>query len=100
MLIVTGYLYVAPAELARFMTHLKALANVTRQRDGNISYDAAVNDADTGRLLLSERWADQAALAAHLNADETVQFVNQWSGRMRADIRKYDALNERDLMED
>lgn len=100
MLIVTGYLYVAPAELARFMAHLKALAATTRRRDGNISYDAAVDHADAGRLIVLERWVDQAALTAHLNADETVQFVNQWSGRMRTDIRKYDVLNERDLMED
>ncbi|MBR9906378.1 MAG: antibiotic biosynthesis monooxygenase [Gammaproteobacteria bacterium] len=100
MLIVTGYLYVAPAELARFMTHLKVLAAITRRRDGNISYDAAVDDADAGRLIVSERWVDQAALTAHLNADKTVQFVHQWSGRMRADIRKYDALNERGLSED
>lgn len=95
MLNVTGYLYVAPAELERFMTHLKVLAVVTRQRNENISYDAAV---DAGQSILSEHWAYQGALTTHLNADETVEFVNQWKGRMRGDIRKHDAFNGRNLI--
>jgi quinol monooxygenase YgiN len=98
MLIVTGYLYISPAHIERFRTEFQTLAVDTRQRDGNISYDAAIEDTQSGKLIVSERWADQAALTAHLNAIDTVQFVNRWEGVMRGDIRKYDALNERDLM--
>jgi quinol monooxygenase YgiN len=97
MLIVTGYMNVDPADLVEFTSELKSLAAATRQRVGNISYDATLDDSEAGRLLVAERWADQAALTAHLEAEDTVAFVNRWRGRMRGDIRKYDASNEREL---
>ena len=99
MLIVTGHIYVDHLELAQFLRDLEVLAFATRQRPGNISYDVAVADPQVGRLLLSERWSDQSALSAHLDAADTVAFVRRWQGRMRGDIRKYDASNERDLTE-
>ena len=99
MLIVTGYMRVDPADLLQFLQDLQRLVVVTRQRAGNISYDAAVNDTLTGELLVSERWVDQSALSAHLDAVDTAAFVSRWQGRMHGDIRKYDALNERSLTE-
>lgn len=98
MLIVTGHMYVDHLDLARFLRDLEVLAAATRQRRGNIAYDYAVADPLAGRLLISERWADQSTLSAHLDAVDTVAFVSRWRGRMRGDIRKYDASNERDLM--
>ena len=44
-----------------------------------------------------DRWRDQPALTAHLEARDTLAFLNRWQGRMRGDIRKYDAMNERAL---
>lgn len=99
MLIITGYMHVDPADLAQFMTELNALASTTRKRTGSITYDAAVDDPQTGRLLISERWVGQAALSAHLQAADTIAFVSRWSGKMRGELRKYDALNERDIMD-
>ncbi len=100
MLIVMGYMHVDPADLAEFIADLKTLALATRQRAGNISYNAAVDDAGDARLLIAERWTGQAALSAHLQAPDTVAFVQRWQGRMRGDIRKYDASNERELGDD
>lgn len=99
MLIVTGYMHVDPADLAQFTTELKALAVNTRKRPGAIAYDAAVDDPQSGRLLISERWADQPALSAHLRAEDTIAFISRWGGKMRGEIRKYDATNERDIMD-
>lgn len=99
MLIITGYIHVDPADLAQFMTELNALASTTRKRPGSITYDAAVDDAQAGRLLISERWVDQDALGAHLQAADTIAFVSRWKGKMRGEMRKYDALNERDIMD-
>ena len=99
MLIITGHMHVDPADLAPFTADLKALATETRKRPGCISYDAVVEDPLLGRLLISERWADQAALSAHLQAADTIAFVRRWSGKMRGEIRKYDAFNERDIMD-
>jgi quinol monooxygenase YgiN len=92
-------MYVGHLELAQFLRDLEVLASVARQRDGNISYDYAVVDPQAGRLLITERWSDQSALSAHLDAAETVAFVGRWHRRMRGDIRKYDASNERNLAE-
>lgn len=99
MLIITGYMHVDPADLTQFMTELNALASTTRKRPGSITYDAAVDDAQSGRLLISERWVDQDALGAHLQAVDTIAFVSRWRGKMRGEMRKYDALNERDIMD-
>ncbi|MDA5641375.1 MULTISPECIES: putative quinol monooxygenase [Agrobacterium] len=99
MLIITGYIHVDPADLAKFMTELNALASTTRKRPGSITYDAAVDDPQSGRLLISERWVGQAALSAHLQAADTIAFVSRWSGKMRGELRKYDASNERDVMD-
>jgi quinol monooxygenase YgiN len=99
MLIVTGYMHVDPADLAQFITELRALAFSTRKRSGAIAYDAAVDDPQSGRLLITERWLDQAALSAHLQAADTTAFISRWSGKMRGEIRQYDASNERDIMD-
>lgn len=98
MLIITGHMHVDPADLAPFIADLKELATETRKRPGCISYDAGVDDPHAARLLIAERWADQAALSAHLLAADTIAFVRRWSGKMRGEIRKYDAFNERDIM--
>jgi quinol monooxygenase YgiN len=100
MLIVTGHMHVDPADLAEFTADLASLAMATRQRAGNVSYDAALDDAKAGRWLIVERWTDEAALIAHLEAEDTAAFIARWRGRMQGDIRKYDAWNERSLAED
>lgn len=98
MLIVTGYMHVDPSDLSRFHAELQSVAVLVRQRPGNLFYDAVIDEAQAGRLLIVERWHDQAALDDHLEAPETKAFVQHWDGKMRGDIRKYDASNERDLM--
>lgn len=97
MIIVTGYVQVPPSDLEAFTRDLADLAEATRQRDGVLSYDAAVVDASRGRLLVMERWRDQQALSAHLAAADTVAFVARWGPRLSADVRKYDATRERAL---
>lgn len=97
MLIVTGYIVVPSADLWRFVEEVGHLASVTRQRDGSLSYDIAVLDAAGGRLLVAERWREEAALAAHLRASETVAFVSRWLGQILGDVRQYDAQNERPI---
>lgn len=97
MIIVTGYVQVPPSDLEVFARDLADLAKITRERDGVVSYDAAVVDASRGRLLVMERWRDQEALSAHLAAPDTVAFVALWGQRLLADIRKYDATRERAL---
>ena len=99
MLIITGYMHVDPTDVAQFLADLKELAIATRKRPGNISYDAVPDDPQAGRLLISERWTDQDALSAHLDAADTVAFIGRWQGRMQGDVSKFDASNERGVLD-
>lgn len=67
--------------------------------DRQLSYRAAIDDLQNDYLLVVERWEDQASLSAHLEAADTVAFVNRWRGRMRSNIEKYDVSNKRGLMD-
>ncbi len=99
MLIVTGYVHVEPSDVDAFTVDIQMLAQTSRQRDGNLSYAVAVDDRSAGRLLVVERWRDQQSLTAHLRAPDTLAFVRRWQSRMHGDILKYDAANERKLMD-
>jgi quinol monooxygenase YgiN len=99
MLIVTGYVQVPPEDLKALVRDLADLAEATRERDGVLSYGAAVVDPSCGRLLVMERWRDQQALSAHMAAADTVAFVARWGQRLSSDVRKYDATRERALVD-
>ena len=99
MLIISGYVHVRPEDLVAFMSDTQFLSEAVRRREGNYSYNIAVEDSSAGKLLISERWKDQAALSAHLESADTLDFVHRWQGRMTVEVLKYDAFNERALME-
>jgi hypothetical protein len=58
-----------------------------------------LEDACAGRMLTVQRWQDQESLTAHAERHESAPFLKKWGNRMRMDILKYDALNERSFME-
>ncbi len=99
MIIVTGTVEVDLPDLELFAADLTALAEVSRQRAGNLAYAVGRDTTEPSRLLVVERWQDQPSLTAHLEAPDTRAFVTRWQGRMRGDVRKYDAGNERGVME-
>ncbi len=98
MLIVTGYVRLAPADVGQFVADVEALIALTRARDGCLSYAIVLDDPRAGRMLAVERWRDQEALTAHLAAPESIAFVERWQGRMSGEVLKYDAANERPLV--
>lgn len=83
MLIVTGYLRLATADIGQFAKDIEALIDIVRARDGCVFYDIALDDPRVGRMLVVERWRDQAVLTSHLAAPETIAFVTRWQGRIR-----------------
>lgn len=92
-----GHIEVDPARMDAFVADVEALAIRTRGEEGCLFYAVAVDDARAGRLLVAERWQDQASLTAHLEAPATSTFVRKWAGAMKSDVRKYDATHERTL---
>ncbi|TGD99641.1 putative quinol monooxygenase [Methylobacterium nonmethylotrophicum] len=99
MLIVTGYVLVAPSDAAAFVAGMAAFARTARARDGCLFFAVAPDGIEEGRMLVIERWREQAALDAHLAAGDTVAFVERWQGRMTGDVAKFDAANERALLD-
>ncbi|AUQ24899.1 putative quinol monooxygenase [Dickeya zeae] len=99
MLIISGHVVIDPSDLQPFMADIRLLAQTVRKREGNLAYDMAVEDPLVARVLVSERWQDQEALTAHLAATNTQAFLTRWEGRIKGDVLKYDAFNERGLLD-
>jgi quinol monooxygenase YgiN len=66
MLIVAGYFEVDPADQAAFVASKVDAINATRQENGCLEYCMSADPADASRVVLFERWADQAAFDAHM----------------------------------
>ena len=99
MIILMGHVQVGASDAARFLSDVQALARATWAREGCLFYSVAMEDAAAGRMLIVERWRDQASLTAHLEALDTVAFVDRWSSRMVGSVLKFDAAHERSLMD-
>ena len=97
MIIILSNIHVSLPDVNEFLTDLRTLALSVRIREGCLFYTVALEDARAGRLLVAERWQDQAALTAHLGAPRTSAFVEKWRHRMRGKVQMYDASNERPL---
>lgn len=89
MIIVMGEVTVSPADASRFRREIEAIDPTRRAESGCHFY--AVAEIAGGRLLVAERWRDEAALAAHLAHPQTVALVARWAGRLRASVQKYAA---------
>ena len=51
--------------------------------------------ADGVSVTVLERWRDKASLNAYLARSEVVAIFTRWIGRMRNEVKMYDASNER-----
>lgn len=99
MIIVLGQVYIDPSVIDEFLNDIDEIDPSKKNGGGNISYAVAVADPSSGAMLVAERWRDQRSLTGHLNSKRTMAFVEKWSGRMRGDVLKYDASNERALLD-
>jgi quinol monooxygenase YgiN len=99
MIIVMGYIHLAPSDVAEFVADVQAITPETRAEKGCLFYMAALDDAPTGRMLIAERWQDQESLTAHIETQATAAFVAKWMGRMKSEVLKYDASNERAIVD-
>ena len=68
MVIVIGTFAVDPARRDEFLAERLERMRTSRAEAGCLEYTFASDPLDPGRVLLTERWADQAALDAHLAA--------------------------------
>ena len=66
MLIVAGSFEIAPEDREAFIAGRHDAMVSTRQEAGCLEYVMAADPLDAGRIILLERWEDQASFDAHV----------------------------------
>ncbi len=97
MIILMGYVHLNPSDVGEFLADMQAIAPGTRTEKGCLFYAVTLDDARAGRMLVVERWQDQDSLDAHLGTGQAAAF-QKWMTRIKIDVLRYDASNERPLM--
>jgi quinol monooxygenase YgiN len=92
-----GHVQLDPSDVTEFLADIRLLGPKTRAENGCLFYAVTLDDASAGRMLVAERWQDQASLTAHLEGPQAGAF-HKWTGKIRVDVSRYDASNERPLM--
>lgn len=96
MIIVMGYVHVDPSHVKEFRADIEVIGPGTRAESGCLFYAVTLDDASTGRLVVTERWQDQASLTAHLEGPQTAAF-QKWMKRIKIDVLRYDVSDGRQL---
>jgi quinol monooxygenase YgiN len=66
MLIVAGHFTLDPADRDAFLEGRADAMRETRTEGGNLEYVMSADPLDPTRVVLFERWADQASFDAHM----------------------------------
>ena len=80
MIIVEGWVKLAPGEAEKFRPAARAMAQETRKEKGCLSYAFAQDLNDPDIVRIAERWEDEAALGAHFASPHMATF----NGAMRS----------------
>ncbi len=100
MIIVSGIIEMSEGDVARLTDAMATQMAATQAEDGCIQYDFSHHVTRPDVLIVSEKWRDADALAAHGKAPHMAIF-NRAVGKAtikRISVRAYDASNERTLI--
>lgn len=92
MLIIQGYIHIPPADVDDFIDATEAVGHATRQEAGCLFYAIALDERRTGRFLVSQRWRDRHAIAAHLARATTKAFLGEWQSRMQFELQDFEGV--------
>lgn len=100
MILVSGVLIIDPANLDRAAELVTILTAATQAEPGNLDYSFASVLGDPGRIVISERWEDQAAIDAHMAAPHFVEFMGAAGelGVSHAEIHQYSVSDHKQVM--
>jgi quinol monooxygenase YgiN len=96
VVIVAGSFEVDPEQREEFVASRHESMKKSRSEPGNLEYTVAADPIDPGRVILYERWVDQAALDAHI-AGIRQGGAPQAVAPKSASILVYDIAGERSL---
>lgn len=98
MIIVTGTVTCDPAQARDYVERGRQVSALTRAEPGCISHDILLADEAAGRLVVIERWRDEASLKAHLGTPHVAAFGQASAGVVKgSDVVMYTAQDERSL---
>ncbi|MBI1179708.1 MAG: antibiotic biosynthesis monooxygenase [Alphaproteobacteria bacterium] len=95
MIIATGLIRVAPAQVHAVLADLRAGIAYSLQEDGCRFYTFALEDEAAGSILTLQIWRDEEALAAHLCNPHIRSLLAKWDGQLDVHTKIYDADHER-----
>jgi quinol monooxygenase YgiN len=95
VIVIAGHVHVDPQDVDEFITDAQRTYPVAVANPGNLLISFCA-DIPAGTITVLEQWISQEALDQHLAAPEVVAIFTKWGPRMRNDVRKFDAINERD----
>ncbi len=100
MILVSGVLVIDPANLDRATELVAALTAATRAEPGNLDYSFSSVLGEPGRLVITERWEDQAAIDSHMTAPHFVEFMGAAGelGVSHVEIDQYEVASHTKLM--
>jgi quinol monooxygenase YgiN len=84
MIFVQGTMDMDPACIAEFEADVAAMVDKVRTEDGCEHYALLVENTATGRVQVTERWRDDAALGVHFTQPWIAEFFGKYSGKMLA----------------
>jgi len=80
MIIVTGTLHARPDTLNEVLALSRQHVARSRAEPGCLEHGVAIDADDEMRLVFFERWADQAAIGAHLKVPASREFGKRVAG--------------------
>lgn len=100
MIIVEGWVRLAPGEVERLRPAALEMLRATREEEGCMEYAFAIDLADPQVFRIVERWFDQDALNAHFASPHMAAF-NKAMGEAKIEggsVKSYDAAETRVLL--
>lgn len=94
-LIIAGRVYVDPTEVEELVAEARQTIPLALANPGCLLFSFTLDDRAAGSMLVLEHWHSQQALDAHLAQPAVIALFTKWGSRMKNEVRKFDAHNER-----
>ena len=80
MIVVTGYLTIAPEQLDAALDAIRTCVTATRAEDGNVDYRYSHDIDQPNRLNIVEVWESEEAVQLHMGSEHMATFLTAIGG--------------------
>jgi quinol monooxygenase YgiN len=84
-IVVLARIQVQPGKEAAFIKAFLSTAPISRAEAGCLAYEINVDQTDSARFVVYERWADRDALRAHIKSPHMQPLLGEMPGLITAD---------------